>query len=76
MTFPTLPTREGDRPHTGPEVPHLQLSQTGPAEARGELLEVDGRRAARHRLGPEQGFRSPAPARCSSTARQPPRVRC
>ncbi|WP_406209301.1 luciferase family protein [Streptomyces decoyicus] len=38
MTFPALPTREGDRPQTGPEVPHLQLSQTSPAQVRGELL--------------------------------------
>ncbi|MFD3421519.1 luciferase domain-containing protein [Streptomyces decoyicus] len=39
MTFPALPTREGDRPRTGPEVPHLQLSQTSPAQVRAELLQ-------------------------------------
>ncbi|GAO11172.1 luciferase family protein [Streptomyces lydicamycinicus] len=38
MTFPALPPREGERPRTGPEVPHLQLSQTSPAEVRQDLL--------------------------------------
>ncbi|MFE1174397.1 luciferase family protein [Streptomyces sp. NPDC058773] len=38
MTFPALPTREGERPRTGPEVPHLQLSQRSPAEVREALL--------------------------------------
>ncbi|MFF4290356.1 luciferase family protein [Streptomyces sp. NPDC001633] len=38
MTFPALPPREGERPRTGPEVPHLQLSQTSPAEVREGLL--------------------------------------
>ncbi|BDM74536.1 hypothetical protein HEK616_80230 (plasmid) [Streptomyces nigrescens] len=38
MTFPALPHREGERPRTGPEVPHLQLNQTSPAAVRAELL--------------------------------------
>ncbi|MGW3007307.1 luciferase domain-containing protein [Streptomyces sp. NPDC001219] len=37
MTFPALPERAGDRPETGPEVPHLQLTQTSPAHVRAEL---------------------------------------
>ncbi|MFE0376662.1 luciferase family protein [Streptomyces inhibens] len=37
MTFPTLPEREGTRPETGPELPHLQLSQTSPPQIREEL---------------------------------------
>lgn len=28
----TLPSRSGDRPRTGPSVPHVQLSQNSPAE--------------------------------------------
>jgi hypothetical protein len=27
-----LPTRSGDRPTTGPEIPHEQLDQTAPVE--------------------------------------------
>jgi phospholipase/carboxylesterase len=37
MAFPTLPTRQGDRPETGPEVPHLQLTQTSPPQIKEEL---------------------------------------
>ncbi|MGW7485585.1 luciferase domain-containing protein [Streptomyces sp. NPDC054786] len=37
MTFPALPERAGDRPETGPEVPHLQLTQTSPPRTREEL---------------------------------------
>ncbi|NUK03048.1 luciferase domain-containing protein [Streptomyces lunaelactis] len=37
MTFPTLPAREGDRPRTGPEVPHLQFTQTSPPQIKEEL---------------------------------------
>ncbi|AZQ32844.1 phospholipase [Streptomyces cyaneochromogenes] len=32
-----LPTRPGERPATGPEVPHQQLDQTSPAELQEEL---------------------------------------
>ncbi|WP_406304418.1 DUF5519 family protein [Streptomyces sp. NBC_00885] len=39
MTFPVLPEREGDRPETGPEVPHLQLTQTSPPQIRELLLQ-------------------------------------
>ncbi|MFI0906547.1 luciferase family protein [Streptomyces sioyaensis] len=39
MTFPALPERAGDRPETGPEVPHLQLTQTSPPQIRQELRE-------------------------------------
>jgi phospholipase/carboxylesterase len=37
MTLPVLPERAGDRPVTGPEVPHLQFTQTSPPEIREEL---------------------------------------
>lgn len=37
MTYPALPTREGDRPETGPEVPHLQYTQTSPPQIKEEL---------------------------------------
>ncbi|WP_416979685.1 luciferase family protein [Streptomyces sp. T028] len=37
MTFPALPEREGTRPRTGPEVPHLQLTQTSPPQIREQL---------------------------------------
>ncbi|MCX4640860.1 hypothetical protein HEP86_21440 [Streptomyces sp. RPA4-5] len=37
MTFPALPERAGERPETGPEVPHLQLTQTSPPPIREEL---------------------------------------
>lgn len=37
MTMEPLPVREGDRPQTGPSVPHVQLTQTGPARLREEL---------------------------------------
>jgi hypothetical protein len=43
MTTPTkkkpleLPTRSGERPTTGPEIPHQQLDQTAPAELQEEL---------------------------------------
>lgn len=39
MTFPALPEREGERPETGPQVPHLQFTQTSPPQIRDELLE-------------------------------------
>ncbi|TQK45237.1 hypothetical protein FBY35_6792 [Streptomyces sp. SLBN-118] len=39
MTFPVLPEREGDRPETGPEVPHLQLTQTSSPKIRELLLQ-------------------------------------
>ncbi|WP_327583941.1 DUF5519 family protein [Nonomuraea sp. NBC_00507] len=32
-----LPTRAGDRPRTGPSVPHVQLSQNSPDEIREQL---------------------------------------
>jgi hypothetical protein len=32
-----LPTRSGDRPTTGPEIPHQQLDQTAPPELQEEL---------------------------------------
>jgi hypothetical protein len=35
----TLPTRNGDRPRTGPSVPHVQLSQNSPARLTGTLKE-------------------------------------
>ena len=35
----TLPTRSGERPRTGPAVPHLQLSQNSPAEVTERLQE-------------------------------------
>ncbi|WP_336047324.1 luciferase domain-containing protein [Streptomyces sp. CA2R101] len=35
--FPALPAR-GDRPRTGPEVPHLQFTQTSPRQIRDALL--------------------------------------
>ncbi|MER5968861.1 luciferase family protein [Streptomyces sp. NPDC002055] len=37
MTFPALRERTGDRPETGPEVPHLQFTQLSPPEIREEL---------------------------------------
>ncbi|WP_433256847.1 luciferase family protein [Streptosporangium sp. CA-135522] len=37
MTMPELPAREGDRPETGPSVPHVQLTQNSPDEIRQEL---------------------------------------
>ncbi|MFF5204882.1 luciferase family protein [Streptosporangium sp. NPDC000396] len=37
MTMPVLPMREGDRPETGPSVPHVQLTQNSPDEIREEL---------------------------------------
>ncbi|MGY4952770.1 luciferase domain-containing protein [Streptomyces sp. G7(2002)] len=37
MTLPALPERAGDRPETGPEVPHLQFTQTSPPRIREEL---------------------------------------
>ncbi|MER6947552.1 luciferase family protein [Nonomuraea sp. NPDC000554] len=33
----SLPTRAGDRPRTGPSVPHVQLSQNSPGELREQL---------------------------------------
>ncbi|MGN9841850.1 luciferase domain-containing protein [Nonomuraea sp. H19] len=33
----SLPARAGDRPRTGPSVPHVQLSQTSPGEIREQL---------------------------------------
>ena len=36
MTFPALPPRAGDRPETGPEVPHLQYTQTSPPQIKEE----------------------------------------
>lgn len=33
----SLPARAGDRPRTGPSVPHVQLSQNSPAEIREQL---------------------------------------
>ncbi|HEV7647683.1 MAG TPA: luciferase family protein [Actinophytocola sp.] len=33
----TLPTRTGERPETGPAVPHVQLSQNSPVELTGVL---------------------------------------
>ncbi|WP_188191980.1 luciferase domain-containing protein [Nonomuraea sp. SYSU D8015] len=35
----SLPTRAGDRPRTGPSVPHVQLSQNSPDEIRGQLTQ-------------------------------------
>jgi hypothetical protein len=32
-----MPTRSGERPTTGPEIPHQQLDQTAPAELQEEL---------------------------------------
>ncbi len=37
MVLPALPVRPGDRPQTGPSVPHIQLSQNSPGELRAEL---------------------------------------
>jgi hypothetical protein len=37
MTALALPTRTGDRPRTGPSVPHVQLSQNSPDELRERL---------------------------------------
>lgn len=37
MTLGRLPAREGDRPETGPSVPHVQLTQNSPARLREEL---------------------------------------
>ncbi|MFE7543949.1 luciferase domain-containing protein [Streptomyces platensis] len=37
MTFPALPERVGDRPETGPEVPHLQLTQPSPPQIKEAL---------------------------------------
>ncbi|MFI0453269.1 luciferase family protein [Actinomadura sp. 6N118] len=37
MTMLTLPTRIGDRPQTGPSVPHVQLSQHSPDDLRERL---------------------------------------
>jgi phospholipase/carboxylesterase len=37
MAFPALPERKGARPRTGPEVPHLQFTQTSPPQIREEL---------------------------------------
>jgi Family of unknown function (DUF5519) len=37
MTALALPTRAGDRPRTGPSVPHIQLSQNSPDELREQL---------------------------------------
>ncbi|MEU7900731.1 luciferase family protein [Nonomuraea sp. NPDC049152] len=37
MTMPALPTREGERPETGPSVPHVQLTQNSPDEIRENL---------------------------------------
>ncbi|RSM90595.1 hypothetical protein DMH04_03790 [Kibdelosporangium aridum] len=39
MTMPTLPIRLGERPKTGPEVPHVQLTQLGPQAIRDELTQ-------------------------------------
>ncbi|MEU4227148.1 luciferase family protein [Nonomuraea sp. NPDC026600] len=38
----TLPTRAGDRPKTGPSVPHIQLSQLSPDEIREQLTKWMG----------------------------------
>ncbi|MFF0869944.1 luciferase family protein [Nonomuraea sp. NPDC003560] len=35
----SLPTRAGDRPRTGPSVPHVQLSQNSPGEIREQLAQ-------------------------------------
>ncbi|MEU4549691.1 luciferase family protein [Nonomuraea dietziae] len=37
MTVMTLPARPGDRPRTGPSVPHVQFTQNSPDEIRKEL---------------------------------------
>lgn len=37
MTLPVLPRREGDRPVTGPDIPHLQLTQTSPPQVKEAL---------------------------------------
>ncbi|GAA1544344.1 hypothetical protein GCM10009678_28780 [Actinomadura kijaniata] len=37
MTALTLPVRAGERPRTGPSVPHVQLSQNSPDEVRERL---------------------------------------
>ena len=37
MTFPALPERAGGRPETGPEVPHLQFTQTSPPQIKEAL---------------------------------------
>jgi hypothetical protein len=37
MTLSPLPVRAGDRPRTGPEVPHVQLTQLSPRPIREEL---------------------------------------
>ncbi|ONI73356.1 hypothetical protein ALI144C_46485 [Actinosynnema sp. ALI-1.44] len=37
MTALALPTRPGDRPETGPAVPHVQLSQNSPDDVRERL---------------------------------------
>jgi hypothetical protein len=40
---PELPTRSGERPTTGPEIPRQQLDQTAPAELQEDLLDELGR---------------------------------
>ncbi|SBW23253.1 hypothetical protein FDG2_3707 [Candidatus Protofrankia californiensis] len=37
MTMQALPQREGDRPDTGPAVPHVQFTQTSPKAVREQL---------------------------------------
>lgn len=39
MAMPTLPVRKGDRPETGPSVPHVQFTQTSPPRLRERLKE-------------------------------------
>jgi integrase len=43
MTLDVLPPRQGERPETGPAVPHVQFTQTSPPEIHAELEEVSGR---------------------------------
>jgi hypothetical protein len=39
MTEMTLPDRHGEKPRTGPSVPHIQLTQGGPAALSGRLTD-------------------------------------
>jgi hypothetical protein len=54
MSRLSLPEREGPRPETGPEVPHVQFTQKSPVWIREELTQWLGSAFPRTKTGPSE----------------------
>lgn len=72
-----LPERTGDRPETGPEVPHIQFTQTGPPEIRESVRQwlsaLPGTVTGRSEISVPTSYAVFTPAAAGDAVLMPPR---